>query len=183
MSETTKIITYIFSFFTVGGDVLVLGLLMMLAVIYFKKGCALSFKIVDFFGKNAILFSFVVTIAAILGSLYYSEIVGFEPCGLCWIQRIFIYPQAIILGIALLKKDKGVADYCIALSVIGGLFSAYHQYIQFGGHEFFACSSEGTSCAQRLVWEFGYVTIPMMTLTLFLMIIVFMVAQKQWLKK
>lgn len=183
MNAVTEFLTKILSFFTVAGDLLIAALLAVFAILYFKREGG-SFKdgreLLSFFGKNGILFSFAIALASVVGSLYYSEIAGFEPCKLCWIQRIFIYPQAIILGMALRKEDVRVADYCIALSGMGAIFSIYHQYLQFGGVSLFSCGANAISCSQRLTLEFGYVTIPMMMLTGFLLIIVLMSAYKKW---
>lgn len=182
MSQVVQLITQFLAAGTVAADAVIILLAAIFATFYFKKD--FDFKpgrdIISFFGKNAVLFSFAVALASVIGSLYYSEIAGFEPCKLCWIQRIFIYPQAIILGMALRKEDIRVADYCIALSGIGAIFSAYHQYLQFGGRSLFACSINGVSCSQRLILQFGYVTIPMMMLTGFILIILLMSIYKKW---
>jgi disulfide bond formation protein DsbB len=117
-----------------------------------------------------------------VGSLFYSDSAGFIPCSLCWWQRIFLYPQAFILLFAMIKKRDDVAPYSIFLSAIGGLISLYHVFLQFGGSPFVPCSAGGASCSQRYFLEFGYVTLPTMALTGFLMILVFMWADRQWRK-
>lgn len=183
MDAVTLIITKVLALFTVAGDLLIVALLAVFAVLHFKP--EESFlkdirKALALLGKNAVLLSFSIALASVLGSLYYSEIAGFEPCKLCWIQRIFIYPQAIILGLALRREDIRAADYCIALSAIGAIFSIYHQYLQFGGISLFSCGANAVSCSQRLTLEFGYVTIPMMMLTGFVLIILLMSAYKKW---
>ena len=111
---------------------------------------------------------------SVLVSLTYADIIGFEPCKLCWVQRIFLYPQAIILGLALWKKTKDAGIYCLYLSVIGGLIALYHFYGQsFNPSALPACDAVGgVSCAVRFFVEFGYITIPMMSLTAFSLIIV-----------
>ena len=123
---------------------------------------------------------FFVALISVSISLIYSEIIGYEPCKLCWIQRIFLYPQVIILGLALWKKTKDAAEYCLALSVIGAVIAGYHFYGQsFNPSALPACDvAGGASCALRFFVEFGYVTIPMMSLTAFLLIIVCMILKK-----
>ncbi|OGZ79497.1 MAG: hypothetical protein A2312_00255 [Candidatus Staskawiczbacteria bacterium RIFOXYB2_FULL_32_9] len=136
---------------------------------------------VNFFGKYALFFAFVVVLIATLGSLFYSEVAGYEPCKLCWFQRILMYPQVIILGMAFLKKDIGVVSYSIVLSAIGVVIAGYHYLLQIGvASSSVGCSVVGysISCAQRFVMGFGYITIPMMAFTAFLLIIVFMVTLK-----
>ncbi len=71
-------------------------------------------------------FAWVVALVATLGSLYYSEVRLFLPCELCWYQRIFMYPQAILLAMALWRQDFGVWPYGLALSLVGGSLSALH---------------------------------------------------------
>src|SRR3989344_3360808 len=59
----------------------------------------------------------VLTLGAVGITLYHSVILGIIPCSLCYVQRIFLYPQAILFIVALWKKDHSVADYSIALSL------------------------------------------------------------------
>lgn len=114
----------------------------------------------------------LVAAVATAGSLYYSEVVGFVPCELCWIQRIFMYPSAILLAVAAFRRDVGIRVYALPLASIGACFSAYHAWIQAyppdGGSGF--CSLEAP-CTDRHVWEFGFVSLPFMALSAFVFII------------
>lgn len=138
-------------------------------------------QLFDFFAKHTLVFSFLVAFLATLGSLFYSEIAGYEPCKLCWFQRILMYPQVIILGLAWLKKDHGIILYSLALSSLGALIAGYHYLLQIGLVPSIGCSAVGYSigCAKRFVMQFGYITIPMMALTVFLLIISFMIILKR----
>ncbi len=60
----------------------------------------------------------------------FSEVLKFIPCELCWYQRIFMYPQVFLLGMAFVRKEFNIARYTLMLSVIGGTISAYHYLIQ-----------------------------------------------------
>lgn len=124
---------------------------------------------------------FVLAIAGTGLTLFYSEIVGYVPCGLCWLVRVFLYPQVILLGLALWKKDRSIADYSLALSIPGALVALYTHYLQMGGSSIVPCPASGVSdCAKRLVFEFGYVTMPMMGLTLLgLMIVIMLVVRSR----
>ena len=137
-------------------------------------------SMLDFLNRNALLFSFIVASVATLGSLFYSEIAGYEPCKLCWFQRIFMYPQMVLLGMALWKEDWGIADYSIALSSIGALIAGYHYLLQTGLASSLLCSAVGDSaaCSQRFVYQFGYVTIPLMALTAFILILLMLTKKK-----
>ncbi len=132
----------------------------------------LGFKVVLWLGKNALLIGFSVSLAAIVGSLSYSNIVGWEPCLLCIWQRIFIYPQVVLFAIALWKKDNNVFQYVLPLSIIAILISLYHINIQWGGFSVLPCSATGPSCDKVFSKEFGYITLPMMALSASLYIIV-----------
>jgi hypothetical protein len=140
-----------------------------------------SGKLIRWLGQRAILFSFIIALTATLGSLFYSEVAGYEPCELCWFERIFMYPQVILLGIALSKKNGISTIYnSIALSAIGALIAGYHHLLQIGVAPELPCSAAGYSagCSQRFVMDFGYITIPMMALTAFVLILLSMFTMK-----
>lgn len=119
--------------------------------------------------KKSLLFALIVSSVATLGSLYFSEVRGFEPCKLCWIQRIFMYPLPIILGIAIWKKLEKVYFYVLPLAVIGAVIAAYHYYYQMTGSALIPCSTLGfsVSCSERFFTYWGYITIPWMSLSAF----------------
>ena len=105
----------------------------------------------------------LVAAASTVGSLIYSEVFGFEPCRLCWYQRIAMYPLAVILTVAWWRRDRFVVRYATPLAVIGALISGYHLLTQWVLPESGACGA-GPSCSIRDVTEFGFVTIPFMAL-------------------
>lgn len=115
--------------------------------------------------RHTLLLGFLISLAAILGSLFYSEVVGYPPCVLCWWQRVFLYPQVVLFGIALWKKDLGVFKYSAALSGIAGLIALYHSYVYWGGESLLPCTALGGACSKIYVMAFGYITIPSMSLT------------------
>ncbi len=43
-------------------------------------------------------------------SLFFSSVLEFEPCVLCWYQRICLFPLVLILGAGLFPFDKGVVS-------------------------------------------------------------------------
>ena len=124
--------------------------------------------------QKALWFAFLVALIATAGSLFYSEIAGFEPCKLCWFQRIFMYPQVLLLGMAIWKKERAIADYGILLAVLGALVAGYHYLLQLGIAPNLPCSAVGYSvaCSQVFVMNFGYITIPLMSFTAFLLVII-----------
>jgi disulfide bond formation protein DsbB len=124
------------------------------------------------FAPYALMLAFTVALTSTLGSLFFSEVAKYQPCLLCWYQRIFMYPQALLLYLAILRKEIIIKPYLIALSVVGGLISTYHYFIQrFPAAEVFRCDATGVSCT-RGSFYFGFISIPFMALTGFLLIII-----------
>jgi disulfide bond formation protein DsbB len=114
--------------------------------------------------------AFGAALAAMLGSLYYSEIVGFVPCTLCWYQRILMYPLTVIILVGILREDTSVPAYVLPLSILGIGMSSYHYLLQLGVIHHSAVCSVGVPCGLRYVNYLGFVTIPLMALTAFVVI-------------
>ncbi len=113
---------------------------------------------------------FTAATVATAGSLYLSEIVGFDPCRLCWVQRAFMYPSALLLAVALFAKQRWAAWVAVGLSVVGFCVSVYHRLEQqypdsVGG----ACAIDNP-CSGRYVEEFGWITIPTMAAVAFALV-------------
>lgn len=161
----------------VGG---ILAVLLLLLILFVPKQSGL-FK---FFGRYSIWFALLIATIAMSGSLFYSEVAGYEPCKLCWFQRIFFYPQVILLAIAIWRKDKTIIDYSLVLSVIGGIIAAYHYLLQVGVVTGTSCAVVGYSaaCSQRFVLQYGYITIPMMALTGFALVVLLMIIRKLYIR-
>ena len=153
--------------------ILVLGLLAFIYHKTFKKKLPVFIiNIKAFVTYNAILFAFILTLGATIGSLVYSEVIGFPACDLCWYQRALIYPQVIILGVALLKKNKEIFDYVLWLNILGIIIGGYQYVMQIIGYSGPCPVSGIVDCFTKDVFEFGYITIPMMSITVFVIIIV-----------
>lgn len=121
--------------------------------------------------ENMIFFAWAVSVIATLGSVYFSEIKQYEPCELCWYQRILMYPQAILLGIALVKKDYKAVIYTAVLSGMGVLLSFYHYLIQ--KVDFFSAYSPACGqvpCTGEYINWAGFVTIPFLAFIAFTLI-------------
>jgi len=117
----------------------------------------------------------VQAIAATLGSLYYSEIRHFTPCVLCWYQRILMYPLVIIIIVGILRKDKKMYQYVLPMSILGWFIALYHVLLQKGIlPEAVAPCEIGASCLTKYAGYFGFITIPVMSLTAFSVIIICM---------
>jgi len=121
--------------------------------------------------ENSLLFMWVVSLVATLGSLYFSEIRGYIPCTMCWFQRIFMYPIVIITTVAVIQKNAKIAMTTAVFSVIGGCISLYHygvQKIDFLTESAPACGL--VSCTGQYINWLGFITIPFLALTAFILI-------------
>lgn len=121
--------------------------------------------------ENFLLFMWVVSLTATMGSLFFSEIRGYEPCELCWIQRIFMYPLVLILGIAYVQKNSRIALTTAAFSLIGAMISLYHyglQKVSFMSEKAPSCGR--VSCTGEYINIFGFITIPFLALIAFVII-------------
>src|SRR3954464_3316303 len=79
---------------------------------------------------SALGFAFAVALVATLGSLYLSEVAHFVPCRLCWYQRIAMYPLAVLLLVAALKRSTEIARAPLPLIAIGAAISTYHYLLE-----------------------------------------------------
>ncbi|MBY6293979.1 disulfide bond formation protein B [Nanohaloarchaea archaeon H01] len=130
-------------------------------------------KVEDFISENVTEVVFVVATVATLGSLYFSNVLGYTPCRLCWFQRIFMYPIAVISGTALFLDRSDIKDYVLPLAMIGAPIALYHAIIQrIEQFSSAGCSVTAVSCSTEYTFHYGYITIPVMALTAFLVIIV-----------
>ncbi|MEK3763571.1 MULTISPECIES: disulfide formation protein C [unclassified Solibacillus] len=121
--------------------------------------------------ENALLVIWVVSLTATLGSLYFSEIRGYEPCALCWYQRILMYPIVIIATIAYIQKNARIAMTTAVFSTIGALTSLYHyglQKLDFLQDTAPACGR--VPCTGQYINWLGFITIPFLALTAFTII-------------
>lgn len=169
----TPLTANLISFLSLGNIVLNVVAVALIAALFLPKKDWAK-KIISFVNRYALETSFILVTVATFGSLYLSEIALFNPCKYCWFQRIFMYPLVVLTLMALIKKDlRRIYDYILGLSIIGTLIAAYHYFLQFGPLPPKPCSVVGyysESCSEKLFVQFGYVTIPMMALSVFLVV-------------
>ncbi len=169
---------YVFSGLGVAGQALVAALLLIGLLALLGVGGPLGMLRRWLWGYE-LWCGFLVAAIATGGSLFYSEIAGFTPCDLCWFQRICMYPLSIVLLLMALWGDNRAARYVLALPVVGAGVSIYHMLIAYGA------ITEPASCQINSVvgcntnwissWSFGYLTIPTIALTGFLLLIGFLI--------
>ncbi|MBA4535607.1 disulfide bond formation protein B [Bacillus aquiflavi] len=124
--------------------------------------------------ESFLFIPWAVSVIAMFGSLYFSEILQYEPCELCWYQRILMYPLVLLLGIAVIKKDDKIASYSLWMSGIGGLISLYHYLIQkvpFFADRALSCGR--IPCTGQYINWLGFITIPFLALVAFIIIFIF----------
>ncbi|ERN54527.1 disulfide oxidoreductase [Alkalihalophilus marmarensis] len=123
--------------------------------------------------ENILIVAWLTSFTAMLGSLYFSVVRQFEPCSLCWYQRILMYPIVIILLIGIIRRDTTAAIYSFVFSIIGILVSSYHyanQKLPFLQDAVPSCGR--VPCSGQYINWFGFVTIPFLALTAFTIIAV-----------
>lgn len=125
--------------------------------------------------KYALSIAWIFALVATLGSLYFSEIRLFEPCKLCWLQRICMYPLALILGMAVYDNNKLIVKYVQPLAIIGWCIALWHVLEQKvpGFADFMPCTV-GVPCNLDYINWLGFITIPMLSLTAFTFINIFL---------
>ena len=121
-------------------------------------------------GPMALWLAWSVALVTTAGSLYFSEVAGFVPCELCWYQRIAMYPFALVLLVAALRGDRKIWVYAVPVAAVGGVVSVYHSQLQAFPDQGSFCSTI-TPCTTPYVWEFGFVSLPLMALVAFVFII------------
>lgn len=126
--------------------------------------------ITNYFSKNKILIIGLISLAGSVGSLIYSIGIGYPPCQLCWYQRIFIYSAAIIALTSVISKKTLDTIYIWVLMIMGWTISFYHNLIYYTSFSPLPCDASA-SCTAKYVNEYGFMSIPLMALMLFISVI------------
>lgn len=122
-----------------------------------------------------IFFAWLFALISTLGSLFFSEVMHFPPCILCWYQRICMYPLVILLLLGLFPFDKKVIRYTLPLSLVGTAVAVYHNLLYYKIlPESAAPCIQGISCTTVQIQWFGFITIPFMSLVGFTLISLFL---------
>lgn len=117
--------------------------------------------------------SLIFVAAATSGSLYFSQVLGWEPCLMCWYQRILMYPLVLVFGVAIVLEKPDVEDYVLPIALMGSGLSFYHYLVQrIEAFQSSGCSITQISCETQYTYYFDYITVPMMAFTVFLTVAV-----------
>ncbi len=97
---------------------------------------------------TALALAWIVALTSSLAVLYIGEVLGQAPCNLCWFQRAFMFPLAIILGLGLWWQDERVGRYGVALSLGGAAIALWHLglYTEVLPEPIKPCTATGPSC-------------------------------------
>lgn len=142
------------------------GLVVLFARIFKAKNILVEVK------KIALPLAALITTTAMFGSIYFSEIVNYKPCRLCWYQRAAMYPLAVLLVIASFRKFKFIKTAAVSLAFVGGAIAIYHWFIErFPDLDAGVCDAK-LPCS--VVWfeNFGFVTLSFMAFAAFFTTIV-----------
>ncbi len=125
---------------------------------------------------TALFAAWLVALGSSLAVLFIGEIMGQTPCSLCWFQRAFMFPLAIILGIATYKSDRGIFPYALTLAGLGSAIALYHLLLYAGvtSQTIQPCGA-GPSCSDDAMLLFGSLPIPLLSLASFAAIIILLI--------
>lgn len=167
-------LTKLLALATLVGNLTVLGLL-----IFFVVRRSLFDGVIAWLGARALAIGFLISTGAAAGSLIYAQVVGYPACILCWIQRIFMYPQLLLFGLALWRKERSIMPYAFLLSLFGIAVATYQwvkDMLLVYSHTTIPCPAVSglPSCDKIYVLEMGYITIPMIALNAFILLAIAM---------
>ena len=133
---------------------------------------------------NILFACWLLVTVSTLGSLFFSYVMEFAPCVLCWYQRIFLFPLVIILARGLFPFDKNVMKFALPLAIIGWLTAIYHNLL-FSGiiPEKIQPCSKGVSCTEEYIDLFGFLSIPMLSLLSFTIITALLIVLQRRMSK
>lgn len=134
----------------------------------------------NIYSSSIVFICFLVASVATLGSLFFSEIMHFIPCSMCWYQRIFMYPLVLIFLINLLYPDDKLFKYAFGLVLVGLGLSVYHNLLMFGiiPETIVPCVS-GVPCSTKYINWLGFINIPLLSLCAYLILFVLLILGKK----
>ncbi|WP_121626437.1 disulfide oxidoreductase [Poseidonibacter antarcticus] len=127
-----------------------------------------------------VFLSFITASIATLGSLFFSEIMEFIPCSMCWYQRIFMYPLVLIFLVNMLYPDDKIVKYAMPIVLIGWAFSIYHNLLMFDIiPESIVPCVQGVPCSTEYINWFGFITIPFLSFLAYSIILILLLIIKK----
>ncbi|AXH12754.1 disulfide bond formation protein B [Halarcobacter bivalviorum] len=133
--------------------------------------------------SNFVLAMFIIASLATLGSLFFSEVMEFIPCSMCWYQRIFMYPLVLIFLLNLLYPDDKLFKYSAPLVVVGLLFAIYHNLLMWGIiPESAVPCKQGVPCSTEYFEYLGFINIPFLSLAAYVLIAILLISGQKKIK-
>lgn len=122
-------------------------------------------------GTYLLYAAWIIALVASVGSLFFSEVMQLPPCVLCWYQRIAMYPLVLVIGTGIIMRDSRLKFYALPLSLVGLAISIYHNLLYYDIiPESIAPCTQGISCTTIQLQWLGFITIPLMALTAFVLV-------------
>lgn len=113
-----------------------------------------------------------ISIAALFGSLFFSEVMKFPPCDLCWYQRILLYPVALIVMTGLFWESKEINRYVMPFAWLGLAVAIYHNLVYYKIIQIIVPCSETAPCTAQQLNYLGFITIPLLSLVAFIFLVI-----------
>ena len=137
----------------------------------------------DSSSSTFVFLAFLVSLIATFGSLFFSEIMNFIPCSLCWYQRIFMYPLVFLFAINLLFPDDKIFKYAFPLVIVGWAISIYHNLLMFKIiPEKLSPCVQGVPCSVDYINWFGFITIPLLSFFVYTTVFILLIILKRNIK-
>lgn len=130
-----------------------------------------------------LILQLLIVLASIFGSLFFSEVMQYAPCSLCWYQRLCIYPMAFIIMTGLYLKSQDTVLFLLPFSITGLCISLYHNLIYYKIITVIVPCSESAPCTQQQLNWLGFVTIPLLSLLTFIALLTLNVITLSFLRK
>lgn len=133
--------------------------------------------------RYSLYLAFFFALASMVGSLFFSDVLKYPPCILCWYQRICMYPIVSILGVGIYSKDRHVYRYVFPPVLLGIIIAFYHNLLYYKIlPESVAPCQLGISCTTKYIEYFGFITIPFLSFVGFALILIFMLLYQRKLR-
>ena len=118
--------------------------------------------------ETALTAAWIVALGSSLAVPVIGEGLGQAPCNLCWFQRAFMFPLAVVLGLGLWGDDHRVGRYGVALALGGAAIALWHLCLYIGllPERIQPCTATGPSCTDDNQ-VFLSVPIPLLSLVAF----------------